>query len=81
VLKRGRPVTTQAMLLAAVALANDVREQRARADAIADKAKGALRGLLDRVDEALAADEAAVEQQPNRKRRDKAQRSQGDDGT
>ncbi len=53
----GRPVTTQAMLLAAVALANDVREQQARADAIADRAKTALRSLLSRVDGALEKDE------------------------
>ncbi len=49
----GRPVTTQTVLLAAVALANDVREQQARADAIADRAKKALRSLLSRVDCAL----------------------------
>lgn len=54
VLAPGRPVTTQAMLLAAVALANDVREQRQRADDIAERAKKALRSLLDRVEGALA---------------------------
>jgi cell division protein ZapA len=54
VLGPGRPLTTQAMLLAAVALANDVREEQARADAIADRAKEALRSLLSRVDGALA---------------------------
>lgn len=80
VLKRGRPVTTQAMLLAAVALANEVQEERARADAIASKAKGALRGLLQRVDEALASDEATVER-PSRKRQEKVRRSKGDDGS
>ncbi len=57
VLGPGRPVTTQAMLLAAVALANDVREQQARADAIAERAKKTLRTLLHRVDHALAIDE------------------------
>lgn len=54
----GRPVTTQAMLLAAVALANDVREQQARADAIAARAKKALHSLLSRVEGALAKDDS-----------------------
>jgi cell division protein ZapA len=54
----GRPVTTQAMLLAAVALAHDAQEQRARAETIADKARRALSGLLERVDSALAESEA-----------------------
>jgi len=75
VLKRGRPVTTQAVLLAAVALANDVREQRKRADAIAVKSKGTLRGMLSRVDEALAESEQVVER-PSRKRRGKPRGSQ-----
>lgn len=54
VLPPGRPVTTQAMLLAAVALAHEAHEQRERADAIAKKARQALTGMLERVDAALA---------------------------
>ena len=61
VLTPGRPVTTQAMLLVAVALAHEAREQRARADAVAERAKGALRALLHRVDAALDAEEADSE--------------------
>ena len=57
VLPAGRPVTTQAMLLAAVALAHEAQEQRARADSIAKKARQALQGMLTRVDEALAENE------------------------
>jgi cell division protein ZapA len=58
VVASGRPVTTQAMLLAAVALAAEVQEQRARADAIANKAKTALTAMLKRVDAALENSEA-----------------------
>jgi cell division protein ZapA len=58
VIASGRPVTTQAMLLAAVALAAEVQTQRARADAIADKAKTALSAMLERVDAALEHSEA-----------------------
>lgn len=53
VLRPGTPLTTQAMILAAVALANDVVEQKQRADAVAEAAVGSLRGLLARVDDAL----------------------------
>lgn len=67
----GRPVTTQAMLLAAVALANDVREQQARADAIAERAKKALRSLLDRVDGALADEERGERSGPKKKKKKK----------
>jgi len=53
ILPPGRPVTTQAMLLAAVALANDVREERERSSAVAAKAKGHLQTMLTRVDRTL----------------------------
>jgi cell division protein ZapA len=53
VLQPGRPVDTRSMLLAAVALANDAREQKRRADAIAARAKTALQSLMTRVDDAL----------------------------
>jgi cell division protein ZapA len=58
VLPRGRPVTTQAMLLAAVALANDVREERARAEAIATHARTTLSRVLAHVEHALGEGEA-----------------------
>jgi cell division protein ZapA len=62
VLKAGRPVTKQAMLLAAIALAHEVREERARADALAARARDAFGALLRRVDEVLAAsDDLALE--------------------
>ena len=74
VLKPGRPVTTQAMLLAAVALANDVREQQARADAIAAEAKRTLTHLIGRVDAALAgtSDDALVTRTKGRKKKSKS---------
>lgn len=66
----GRAVTPQAMLLAAMALAHDLEEERARADqqrsrveaermnaaAIAERARGAFGRMLERVDAALAHD-------------------------
>lgn len=51
----GRAVTSQALLLAAMALAHDLEEERARAEAIADRARGAFGRLLERVDAALDA--------------------------
>ncbi len=53
IVKVGRPVTTHAMLLAAIALANDVIEERTRANLVADKACANLEQLLQRVDQAL----------------------------
>lgn len=56
VLKPGRPVTTQAILLAAISLANEVNEERARTRAVADRARTTLARLIDRVDDVLATD-------------------------
>lgn len=53
VLGPGRPLTTQAVILAAVALAHDVRTERQRADAATAQAKSTLERMLGRVDEAL----------------------------
>jgi cell division protein ZapA len=69
VLKAGRPVTTQAMLLAAVALANEVHEERTRADAIANRAKQTLGQLLERVDSALDGSEELARQRQGRRRK------------
>src|SRR5262245_53687098 len=51
----GRAVTPQAMLLAAMALAHDLEEERARADeerarsaAVAERARGAFSRMLER---------------------------------
>ncbi len=51
----GRPVTPQALLLAAMSLAHDLEEERARGRAVADRARGAFGRMLERVDAALEA--------------------------
>jgi cell division protein ZapA len=65
----GRPVSTQALLLAAVALAHDVKEQHDRADAIAGKAKQSLQSLLVRVDTALEQNESQDRERSRKRRR------------
>lgn len=49
----GRAVTPQAMLLAAMALAHDLEEERARSSALAERTRGAFGRMLERVDNAL----------------------------
>lgn len=62
VLKSGQPVTKEAILLVAVALAHEVTAERARSRAIADRARATLSRLLERVDGVLApADDAGRE--------------------
>ena len=82
VLGKGRPVNTQALLLAAIALANDVKEQRERADAIAGKAKQSLTHLLTRVDTALQQNESQEKERARRRgRAPKGKHQGGDDGS
>ncbi len=57
VLPPGRAVTKQAIVLAAIALAHDVAEARARAESLATESHALLGRLLRRVDEALSASE------------------------
>lgn len=49
----GRPITPQAMLLAAMALAHDLEEERERSAVFRDRAREALGRLLRRVEDAL----------------------------
>jgi cell division protein ZapA len=49
----GRAITPQAMLLAAMALAHDLEEERARAAAITSRTRVAYGRMLERVDAAL----------------------------
>lgn len=49
----GRAVTPQAMLLAAMALAHDLNEERARGAALAGRYREAFGRILERVDAAL----------------------------
>jgi cell division protein ZapA len=50
----GRPITPQSMLLAAMALAHDLEEERARSAHMEERAKEAFGRILARVDAALA---------------------------
>jgi cell division protein ZapA len=64
VVPAGRMVTPQAMLLAAIALAHDLEEERARSETVKSRARNAYGRLLERVDSALGegvagADDAA----------------------
>ncbi len=56
----GRTITPQAMLLAAMALAHDLEEERARTAAVTSRARTAFGRMLARVDDALAQTEAVV---------------------
>ncbi|MBW2459807.1 MAG: cell division protein ZapA [Deltaproteobacteria bacterium] len=81
VLGKGRPVNTQALLLAAIALAHDLKEQRDRATAITGKAKLSLSGLLTRVDTALEQNESQQKERAHKRSRTPKAKQQGDDGS
>jgi cell division protein ZapA len=51
----GRVVRPEAMLLAAMALAHDLEQERIRSAAMAERARGAFGRVLERVDAALGA--------------------------
>jgi cell division protein ZapA len=51
----GRAVTPQAMLLAAMALAHELEQERSRTAHLAARARGAFGRILQRVDAALGA--------------------------
>jgi cell division protein ZapA len=53
IVPRGKQVTANAILLAAIALANEVEEERAKREAVEKKSRDVLRRLLARIDEAL----------------------------
>ncbi|WP_433930961.1 cell division protein ZapA [Sorangium cellulosum] len=55
VVPAGRSVTPQAMLLAAIALAHDLEQERTRASVIAGRARDAFGRILQRVDAVLGA--------------------------
>jgi len=50
---RGRAMSPQSMLLAAMALANELEEERARRAALEARTRELLRRVVDRVDAAL----------------------------
>ena len=55
---KGRVVPPQAVLLAAIALAHDLEEERAKREALERKTRDLLRRILMRVDDALEGDAA-----------------------
>ncbi len=55
IVPRGKPVTPNAILLAAIALANEVEEERDKRAGIEKRSRDVLRRLLARIDEALEA--------------------------
>jgi cell division protein ZapA len=64
----GRTLTTQAMLLVAIALAHELREAEGRADVIARRARASLEGMLARVDGALRESDALAQARASRRR-------------
>ena len=56
----GRPLTPQAILLAAMALAHDLEEERRRTADVAQDARSAVARLLGRIDDAIASVDATV---------------------
>ena len=68
ILAPGRPLTTQAMLLVAVALAHDVHEERNRREAVTVKAKQSLAQILERVNDVLDQSEAVIKDRSKRRR-------------
>jgi cell division protein ZapA len=61
----GRTVTPQAMLLAAMALAHDLEEERARSASVANRARVAYGRMIERVEEALGESDGGNGVAPN----------------
>ena len=57
----GRPVPPSAILLAAIALANDLEEEREKRQAVEVRSRDVLRRLLARIDDALEVPEGEDE--------------------
>lgn len=52
-ISRGKPATPQAVLLAAIALAHELEEERARREALERRTRDLLRRVLMRIDDAI----------------------------
>ena len=50
---RGRPTTPQSMLLAAIALAHELEEERAKRESLERRTRDVLRRVLVRIDDVL----------------------------
>ncbi len=55
IVPKGKPVSPNAILLAAIALANEVEEERAKREQLEVRSRDLLRRLLSRIDDALEA--------------------------
>ncbi len=66
VVPRGRPATGNAVLLAAMSLAHELEEERARREALERRTRDVLRRTLVRIDDVLEGSES----EPNRGRGD-----------
>jgi cell division protein ZapA len=55
----GKPVPPTAILLAAIALANDLEEERTKRQGLEARSRDVLRRLLTRIDDALEAPDAS----------------------
>jgi cell division protein ZapA len=68
-LSQGRPIVAQTMLLAAISLAHDLEEERAKSRALEQRSREMLRTVLTRIDAALEATpeppSVSTEDQPN----------------
>lgn len=64
IVPKGKPVTPNAILLAAIALANEVEEEREKREGIEKRSRDVLRRLLARIDEALEAPEDHGDETP-----------------
>jgi cell division protein ZapA len=66
IVPKGKPVTPNAILLAAISLANEVEEERDKREGIEKRSRDLLRRLLARIDSALEApdEERAPESTP-----------------
>jgi cell division protein ZapA len=61
----GKPVPPSAILLAAIALAHDLEEERGKRLAVEARSRDVLRRLLARIDDALdTAEDGAIEESP-----------------
>ncbi len=58
----GKPVPPTAILLAAIALANDLEEEREKRQGVEARSRDVLRRLLARIDDALEVPEVEVEE-------------------
>lgn len=65
IVPRGKPVSPNAILLAAIALANELEEERSKREGLESKSRDLLRRLLTRIDEALESSDDEPDDDPS----------------